>query len=279
MRQVLTPSLKAGEFKSAIRHHQSFTGWVWEILWLYPFPNLFFLCKDRSHQGVTLSSLPRFLPTRRAELLTPAAAEPSLIPVSLPDLWICQYQQINTSEQPQSSQIKIEKHVQKLADWMHTTKIMKICLETMWDLLPITYAFSRCLLNMFSPHQWIFGTDASCCNSNKRTDGCESCCSYAKELICMQICVAVYITEVFHNYPLLLQFTIKILKSWVFFILPEAVMNIEHMNFPVSPSPSSLQKWNLDHKRESKHATRASPLLHPTMLSNCASNAKIRRKQ
>lgn len=107
---------------------------------------------------------------------------------------------------------------QKLADWMYTTIIIKICLETMQDLLPVTYAFNRCLLNMFSPHQWIFGTDASCCNPNKRTDGCESYCSYARDLICMQICVAVYTIRVFHPpHPFLLQCTIKILRSPAFF--------------------------------------------------------------
>lgn len=35
-KQLQTPSLKTGESKSGIRHHQSFRGWVWDLFWLYP---------------------------------------------------------------------------------------------------------------------------------------------------------------------------------------------------------------------------------------------------
>lgn len=91
----------------------------------------------------------------------------------------------------------IKKLGQKPADWMYTTIIIQICLGTIRDWLPVTYGSSRGLLNTFSPHQWIFETDASCCSPNKRTDGCESCCSYTRDLICMQICVAVYTISLF----------------------------------------------------------------------------------
>lgn len=62
-RQVYTPSLKPGQSKPAIRYHGSFRGWVWEIHRLYPFTNPLFLCEDRSHQVVILSSFHRFLLT------------------------------------------------------------------------------------------------------------------------------------------------------------------------------------------------------------------------
>lgn len=138
----------------------------------------------------------------------------------------------------------IKKNVQKPADWMYTTIIIQICLGTIRDWLPATYGFSRGLLNMFSPHQWIFETDASCCSPNKRTDGSESCCWYTRDPICMQICIAVYTDSTASLFPstFLLQCTIKISKSPALFLLPAAGISTKHETLPVTSSLTSSPK-------------------------------------
>lgn len=134
-----------------------------------------------------------------------------------------------------------KKDGQKPADWMYATIIIQICLGTIQDWLPVTYGFSRGLLNMFSPHKWISETDASCCSPNKRTDGCESCCSYTRDLIYMQICIAVYTESVPSLFPstFLLQCTIKISKSPALFLLQAARINTKQSSHHI---PKILSK-------------------------------------
>lgn len=162
---------------------------------------------------------------------------------------------------------------------MYTTIIVQICLEPTQDLLLVTYLFHWCLLNKFSPHQWIFGTEASCCNSNKRTDGCEGCCSYARDLKCMQICVAVYTGRFFFTpapSSFLLQCTITYWKVLLFSSYQKQEWTLNAWAFQSYFTPQTHSRSEI---LKAVSMTQAFVLLYSTMLSHCTSNAKIRRKK
>lgn len=74
-RQLQTRSVKTGESKSAVRHHQRVRGWVWELFQLGPSQtHLPFSTKYHITSWISAPSLD-LSPLKRAKLLTLATAE------------------------------------------------------------------------------------------------------------------------------------------------------------------------------------------------------------